>query len=97
MLKKGESYSDAVLREAKEELNIYIPVVFQSTQLNKYDNETEMNAVFVATFDGPFSPNTEEIQEVKFFEKAELLERMKDPSFLISEAAISDLKASHFL
>jgi mevalonate kinase len=94
---KGESYQAAARREAKEELGIDIEGEFVGKKVNEYTNEKEMNAVFLATHAGPFFINKEEVAEVRFFSKDELLQLFHDPSFLLSESARYDLRAAHIL
>jgi isopentenyl-diphosphate delta-isomerase type 1 len=96
-VQKDESYESAAMREAKEELGIAIPISFHSKQVNAYENETEMNAVFTATYNGPFQVNTEEVEEVRFFDRNELERLMKEKTFLLSEAARNDLSAVGYI
>ena len=69
---KGESYQKAMVRESEEELGIRVPVRFYKKFLFGYANETEMEAVYIATCNGPFHPNQTEIDHVTFMHKNEL-------------------------
>jgi len=94
---KGESYEDAMKREVTEELGIEIPVTYHSKRIVRFPAETEMEALFTATYDGPFTHNTDEVEEVRFFDKREVRFGYADKSLLLTEAAINNLKALDIL
>lgn len=89
---KGESYEQAMKREVQEELGIDIPVKFMSTQIVRFPHETEMEALFTATFDGPFHPNMQEVSEVKFFDKREIALGLASGTLHLNQAAIQSLR-----
>lgn len=94
---KGESYEDAMKREVREELGIDIPVTYHSKRVVEFPNEREMEALFTARYDGPFTPNTKEVDEVRFFNPRELKFGYADKSLHLTEAAINNLKALNIL
>lgn len=69
---KGERYKKAILREIQEELGIMVPVRFYKKFLFEEPNETEIETLYIAHHNGPFYPNTTEIDEVRFVSKDDL-------------------------
>ncbi|OGE77553.1 hypothetical protein A3J19_04070, partial [Candidatus Daviesbacteria bacterium RIFCSPLOWO2_02_FULL_41_8] len=63
---KGETYKQTAQRELLEELGISSPLFKKKKFIVKTDIETEMNCIFTATYNGPFSPNKQETDGVKF-------------------------------
>ncbi|MBI5614581.1 mevalonate kinase [Candidatus Gottesmanbacteria bacterium] len=94
---KGETYEDAAKREMKEELGVVLPVTTAEKFLFEYPHETEIDVVFTANSNGPFTPNTDEIDEVKFFSKNELSRKLLDPTFKLTELSYECLKRIKFL
>lgn len=90
---KDESYEVAMRREVKEELGIEIPVKYTSKRVVYFPDETEMEALFIANFDGPFHPHPHEIDEVKFFDKREIVFGVATNKLQLTEAALQNLKA----
>lgn len=69
----GESYEEAAIREFREELGASSPL----THLGKVEFASESGmkkfiTVFSAVFNGPFTPNPEEVERVAFFSQAEI-------------------------
>ncbi len=84
---KGESYKKAIMRELEEELGIKAPVRLYKKFLFSYANETEMEAVYIATCNGPFHPNQIEVDQVKFVRKDELRRNHKSGTLKLTELA----------
>ncbi len=63
---KGESYEDAARREMMEEIGVDVPLTFVSKMLLEMNNETEIDALFSASYDGPFKINKKEVNNVSF-------------------------------
>ncbi len=89
---KDESYETAMRRELQEELGIQIPIVYVSKQIVHFTEETEMEALFTATYDGPFHTNPQEMDEVKFFDKREIVFGLATNKLQLTEAALQNLK-----
>lgn len=72
----GEGLSDALRREAMEELGI-VPgkADFVFRYLNRKQFETEMAFVFKTIYDGPFNIDNIEVDEARFFSRAEIIEK----------------------
>jgi mevalonate kinase len=96
-VKKDEDYETCARRELKEELGISAPVVFAGKFFYRGAHETEMDSVFTATYDGPFIPNSEEVEEIRFFTKDELLRKLLSGEIKLSECAYQSLKTIRFL
>jgi len=76
-IEEGESSLAAITREVSEELGN--DIILKNTEFfNQYRYETKsvklISDVFIAQIEGHLSPSTEEIEEVKWFEKEEALE-----------------------
>ena len=70
----GETYDQAAVREAEEELG------FVPTRMKELTKEAYIDAhghsiiftAFITTYDGAFTINKEEVEEIKFFSKEEI-------------------------
>lgn len=69
---KGETYLQAAKRELREELGITAPLKKEVKFLMKLEQETEIDYLFSAKHNGPFYPEKDDIDEVKFVTSAEL-------------------------
>lgn len=69
---KGETYRQTAKRELLEELGIQVPITQKKRFLAELGYETEMHCLFTARSNGPFYPNKNEVDEVKFVSKTEL-------------------------
>ncbi len=73
----GETVASALRREVGEELGI---AAFAPTFLGKYVfegvRERELVYVYRTTYDGPISPNAEELSGGRFFSQEEILRRI---------------------
>ncbi len=74
---RGETYRAAASRELFEELGIKIPLQKKIKFLLEMPNETEMDTVFIAKYNGPFYPNDLEVDEVEFVSKTKLKKMKK--------------------
>lgn len=88
----GESYEQAMKRETKEELGIEVPMKYIRTSLVDFQNETEMEALFTATYGGPFTPDPNEAEEIRFFGKRELSLLVASRKLRLTAAAENNLK-----
>lgn len=94
---RGETYEQAMRRETKEELGIDISFQFHSKFIFSYPYETEMEALFTATHNGPFYPDATEVETVAFVSKDELQEKMKTDEIQLTGFAQEALKRIGFL
>lgn len=92
-VENNETYEETMRRELKEELGVDIPFVYHSKRIVQYPNETEMEALFTARFDGPFKINREEMDEVKFFDKREIQFGAATKKLQLAESAKANLNA----
>lgn len=84
---KGETNEESARRELREELGIEVPIVFKYKFVRVYSQETEMEAIFEAKSNGPFKPNPNEVDEVRFFVKNELQEKVKSKEIIMTDYA----------
>lgn len=84
---KGESYKQAMQREMKEELGLTVQVRLYKKFLFAYAHETEMEAVFIGESTGPFYPNHQEVDEVRFVSKDELQKSIQSGDMRLTELA----------
>lgn len=72
---KGETYEEAARRETVEEIGIPdISLTFVAKQVVAAELETEMLALFRATYEGPYTFNKEEVEKLEYVDK----KRMKE-------------------
>jgi isopentenyldiphosphate isomerase len=69
---KDESYEAAIKREMMEEIGITADVAFVDKCIVHFPNETEFDAFFRATHNGPFTVNKDEVDEVVFVTEEDL-------------------------
>lgn len=99
-LDPGEDYLDAALREYREELGHDAPKplrrLFDMRVRTAYESENVR--VFFVTDPGPFSPDSGEIDELRFFSSAELalLDRSELTPGLVMELALLKKKGIVF-
>ncbi|MFA6553470.1 MAG: NUDIX domain-containing protein [Patescibacteria group bacterium] len=75
-VQSGETYEQAAIRECREEIGTTIPKM-KKTFYDLYRHEQQGDkflTTFVATYDGPFYPNPEEVEKIVFFK----IEKIKD-------------------
>lgn len=69
---KGETYKQAALRELNEELGIQTKLTKKRKFLLDMEEETEMDCIFTAHYNGPFYPNKHEVDEIKLIDPLSL-------------------------
>jgi isopentenyl-diphosphate delta-isomerase len=94
---KGDTYEQAAAREMKEELGIEVPLTFHSKFVFSSSRETGMESLFTAQSNGPFIVNKEEIADVAFFAKDELLRKLLSKEIVLTKLAYETLKKVGFL
>jgi isopentenyldiphosphate isomerase len=82
-LSPGENYEEAARREMQEELGIPadLKLDFLFNHRIRNEIESENTAVFAALCVGPFHPDSGEIEEVRFWTRAELLNELEGSIF----------------
>lgn len=88
---KGETYHQAAKRELQEELGINIPLKQERKFLSEIDVESEMDCLFTGTYEGPFFPNEEEVDEVKYVSTSQL-KKMRSVLTPFAIASLEQLK-----
>lgn len=71
----GQSYQEAALREAEEELGLHLrPEDLEPLHLLRYrgPDESENTRTFLCAHAGPFTPEPSEIDAVRFWSRAEI-------------------------
>jgi mevalonate kinase len=94
---KNESYEDAAKREMMEEVGIDSPLVFHSKKIFSNTEETEMQALFTTTYDGPFKMNQEEIEDSMLIQPNLMPRKLLSREIALSTWAENDLKKLHIL
>ncbi|MBI2578580.1 MAG: NUDIX domain-containing protein [Candidatus Aenigmarchaeota archaeon] len=77
----GEAYEHAAKRELKEEIGVTAALMQLFDFKKQTGNDNEIIRVFAARHDGPFFPNKEEVDFVKFFTLEEINEMLKKDKF----------------
>lgn len=90
---KGETYLQTAKRELMEELGIAAPLQKRAKLLVKLEQETEMGCLFSAKHNGPFYPEKNDIDEVRFVTPTEL----KQMRSQLTPFAITNLKKLRLL
>ncbi len=85
---KGETYMQAAKRELFEELGIHTPLTKKKKFIVETDIETEMDCLFSTKHNGPFYPNKEEVDEVKFVN----IDKLKDMKSKLTPFAAASLQ-----
>lgn len=93
---KGETYTQAVRRELKEELGIDVPVRHKNTCYFEDEREAEMHALYSAVYGGPFRTRPEEIDHVEFLSKKELIKKISSKEIKLSTWAVATLELIGF-
>ena len=70
---KGQTYEEAALREMQEEIGIQTELTFAVKFLSELEIETEMDMIFTGKHNGPFRIAKDEVDEVQFFSKEEIM------------------------
>jgi len=68
----GEGYEESAVRELKEEIGIDAKLEFMMKFRKHYENDQEILKLFKCVHEGPFKPDPEEVDEVKFFSPEEI-------------------------
>ncbi|ADN02980.1 NUDIX hydrolase [Spirochaeta thermophila] len=72
-VRPGEDHEEAARRELREELGLEgLPLGWVGRMKVETPWETELVGVFITVHDGPFSPDPEEIEELRFWKKEEV-------------------------
>ncbi len=74
-LEPGEDYESAARREMKEELGVSFafPLSYLFDSQIRNNIESENTKVYAVTYDGPFNFNSEEIEEIRFWSRDEMI------------------------
>ena len=73
----GESYEQAAAREMKEEIGVEAKLEFMMKSRKRYEHDQEINSLFRCFHEGPFKPDPEEVDEVRFFSLDEIRELLE--------------------
>lgn len=94
---KGESYEEAIKREMKEELGVDLPVTLVKKFIHPYPYETEMETLYTAKSNGPFSANPSEIDGLEFVSKSDLPRKLLAKEIQLTSLAERSLQLVGFL
>ena len=90
----GESYKNAAIREAKEELAIKLKpqkIKLLGKNLTSNLNESELIEVYSTVYKGRMEPNLKEIEKVEWFEQKKLLDKIKNNKIRLTPNAQATL------
>lgn len=87
---KGETYEQSAQRELFEEIGIHSPLKRKGKFILESDVETEMDCLFSTIYNGPFYPNKEEVDELKFV-SIDQLNKMKSKLTPFAAASLRKL------
>lgn len=94
---KGQTDEEAIHRELQEELGIRIPFTFVKKIIVEEVRETERVAVYKGVSNGPFTPNEEEVTEVRFFDIRQLRFDIASRKILLTVGAQKTLQETGVL
>ncbi len=83
-VKSGNNYEEAAKRELEEELGISLPMEKLFVVDLRLKQESEMSMVFRAKSNGPFKPDPEEVDEVRFFSIEEIKRMLQEKSGMLT-------------
>ena len=89
---QGQTDDEAVHRELQEELGINAPLTFVCKFITRNDMETESAALFKGIHNGPFTPDDEEVDEVRFFDPREIKLFVVQRKLILTDAALQSLR-----
>lgn len=92
----GEEYDDAARREIAEELGIEAPFREIGRRTPNAENGWEFVRLYECRFDGPFHPDRGEIDEVRWADPGELLQKAShdstDPDWKVTGSGIAGIR-----
>jgi len=88
----GEEYEKTAERELMEELGINARLEYVFTVNFSGKDETEIGKVYIARHDGPFNPDPDEIDEVRFFPMERIEDIIKNTPGMITPFGVIVLK-----
>lgn len=94
---KGQTDDEAVHRELREELGVDIPLTFFKKFITENERESERAALYRGKSNGPFSPDPNEVSEVRFFDPREIRLLVASKKLVMKEAALQTLKEAGVL
>lgn len=86
---KGQTFEEAAKQEAKEELDVELPLEFIKKQILTDPNHPTLTSVYKLVFDGPYKFNNEEIDEmvtVPLSEISSIEDHLSPPTLLTLNA-----------
>ncbi|MCL4374740.1 NUDIX domain-containing protein [Patescibacteria group bacterium] len=66
-VKPGETYRQAALREAKEEIGVTLPLKFVTKTIFRNHREGEMTSIYTCQYQGEYRLDKTEVESVDFF------------------------------
>lgn len=69
---KGQTYEEAAMREMEEEVGIQTPITFAKKFIMESPEETEMDTIYTAHFNGPFSLSHDEVETLTFVSREKI-------------------------
>jgi isopentenyl-diphosphate Delta-isomerase len=83
-VRKGQTYRQAIERELKEELGVKLPLKKVKKRILATEKETEIGQLYEAHSNGPFQPDTTEVDRIEFFPLEILRQKVKSGMIKLS-------------
>ncbi|OGG34855.1 hypothetical protein A2363_00235 [Candidatus Gottesmanbacteria bacterium RIFOXYB1_FULL_47_11] len=94
---RGQTDEEAVHRELQEELGIDTPLVFFKKFIIENSGESERVALYKGKSDGPFTPDPQEVADIRFFDPREITLFVASKKLVLTDAATKSLQEAGIL
>ncbi len=94
---RGQTDEEAVHRELREELGIDVPLIAFKKFIIENAQESERAALYKGESDGPFTPDPQEVAEIRFFDPREIKLFVASKKLMLTDAATKSLQEAGIL
>lgn len=96
-VRKGQEYEEALHRELIEELGVDMPIIYVAKFVVEDEDETEMCALYKGLSNGPFKPNSNELERIEFFSPRELAYKVATREIALTKHSETSLQKAGVL